>query len=233
MPLLNLHGQPVGDPVHWSGAHPPAPVVLSGRHVVVRPLGLDDAPELLEVLGAHDALWTYQSTAAPRTLQDARAAVAAALESPGTVPFAITAAGTGALLGRAHLMRAQPEIGTVEVGAVVLSPALQRTTGATEAQLLLAEHVFGSLGYRRYEWKCDSLNAPSRRAALRLGFREEGTWRNALVTKGRTRDTTWFAMTDDDWPGARAALHRWLADANHDEHGRQRRSLTELRGDPA
>ncbi len=103
--------------------------------------------------------------------------------------------------GVVSLMRAEPAHGVVEVGAIVLGPGLQRTTAATEAMWLLARHVFG-LGYRRYEWKCDALNAPSRSAAVRLGFRFEGVFRQAVVTKGRNRDTAWFAMTDGDWSGA-------------------------------
>lgn len=102
-----------------------------------------------------------------------------------------------------------------------------------QAEFLLASHAFEHLGYRRYEWKCDSLNAPSRRAATRLGFVEEGTWRQALVVKGRNRDTTWFAITDDRWPRVRAAMEAWLDDANVDAGGRQRRSLQDLRAGAA
>ena len=229
MTWTDTHGQPVGPPLSWTGARPPGPVVLTGRHVTLRPLVLDDAPALLEALGAHENLWTYQSTDAPADLDAARGLVTDAPHPPVGTPFAITHAASSALLGRAHLMRADPAMGTIEVGSIVYSPALQRTRAATEVQLLLAEHVFGTLGYRRYEWKCDSLNSPSRAAALRLGFAEEGTWRQAVVTKGRNRDTTWFAMTDGDWPTVRAALLTWLADDNHDEDGRQRRSLAEVR----
>lgn len=229
MPRTNAHGQPVGDPVDFPGARPPASVTLTGRFVALRPLVDADAAELLEVLGRHDDLWTYQPVDAPRTLADARAVVAASPGPPTGVAWAVTDTATGAFLGRACLMRADPANGTVEMGAIVYSPALQRTRAATEVQLLAAEHVFDALGYRRYEWKCDSLNAPSRRAALRLGFTEEGTWRQALVTKGRNRDTTWFAMTDGDWPAVRAALRTWLHDDNHDEDGLQRRDLATVR----
>jgi RimJ/RimL family protein N-acetyltransferase len=135
------------------------------------------------------------------------------------------------VLGRASYLRIQPAIGSLEVGAILLGPGLRRSRASTELQHLLMRHAFDDLGNRRYEWKCDSLNAPSRRAAARLGFVEEGTWRNAVVTKGRTRDTTWFSVTDTEWPRVDAALAAWLDDSNHDDHGRQRRSLEEVRAD--
>lgn len=125
-------------------------------------------------------------------------------------------------------LRIQPELGSIEVGYVLYSPRLQRTRAATEVQYLLARHAF-DLGYRRYEWKCDSLNAPSRRAALRLGFVEECTMRQALVTKGRNRDTTWFSITDDEWPPIARAVQEWLDDANIDATGGQVRSLAQVR----
>ena len=112
----------------------------------------------------------------------------------------------------ASYLRTDPQNGSIEVGNILYSPALQRTTAATEAMHLMAEHAFAE-GYRRYEWKCDSLNAPSRRAAARLGFVEEGTFRQAVVYKGRNRDTTWFSITDDEWPRVQEAQRRWLADA--------------------
>lgn len=229
MPHVNEYGQPVGDPVAWTGARQPAPVTLDGAHVRLRPLRVEDAAAVVEVLACHEHLWTYQSTDAPRSLDEARRLVQAALDAHGVTPFAIVDTSSEAFLGRVHLLRAQPLTGSIEVGAVVYSPGLQRTVAATEAQYLLAEHVFDTLGYRRYEWKCDSLNEPSRRAGLRLGFREEGTWRNALVTKGRNRDTTWFAMTDADWPSVRAALRAWLAPGNLDAAGRQVRTLAAIR----
>jgi hypothetical protein len=117
-------------------------------------------------------------------------------------------------------------MGSIEVGAIALCRQLQRSRAATELQALLMRHVFDDLGYRRYEWKCDSLNAPSRRAALRLGFIWEGRFRTALVYKGRNRDTDWFSITDGEWPRVRAALDAWLDDDNFDDLGRQRTRLT-------
>jgi RimJ/RimL family protein N-acetyltransferase len=118
-------------------------------------------------------------------------------------------------------MRHDPVNGVIEVGNVVFSRALQRTPVSTEAQFLLMRYVFGDLGFRRYEWKCDSLNTPSRRAAERLGFTYEGTFRQAVVYKGRNRDTAWYALTDHDWPDVNAAFEKWLDPANFDADGRQ------------
>ena len=118
-----------------------------------------------------------------------------------------------------------PDAGSIEVGHIHLSPALQQTRASTEAQFLLMSYVFDDLGYRRYEWKCDALNAPSRRAAERLGFSYEGIFRQAAVVKGRNRDTAWYAIVDADWPTVRKAFEAWLAPDNFDADGRQRASL--------
>jgi hypothetical protein len=113
----------------------------------------------------------------------------------------------------------------IEVGSIIYSPALQRTRGGTEAMYLLARYVFETLGYRRYEWKCNALNAPSRRAALRLGFTFEGIFRQHMIIKGRNRDTAWFSMLDTEWPDRRSAFERWLRPENFDANGRQKTSL--------
>lgn len=128
-------------------------------------------------------------------------------------------------LGRAAYLRITPEHGTLEVGAIVMAPEMQRTTAATEAVFLLLRHAFDDLSYRRVEWKCDALNRGSRRAAERLGFTYEGTLRKHMVVKGRDRDTAWFAMTSDDWPRIRAGFESWLNPANFDVDGIQKRSL--------
>src|SRR5437016_9289791 len=125
-------------------------------------------------------------------------------------------------------MEIRPAMRVVEVGNIVYSPALQRTPLATEAQYLLARHAFETLGYRRYEWKCNALNAPSRRAALRFGFIFEGLFRQHMIVKGRSRDTAWFSMLDSEWPARKAAFERWLAPGNFDAQGRQTQSLSAL-----
>jgi RimJ/RimL family protein N-acetyltransferase len=129
--------------------------------------------------------------------------------------------------GVASYLRITPAAGTIEVGHIHFSPLLQHTPAATEAMYLMMRRAF-ELGYRRYEWKCDALNAPSRRAAQRLGFSYEGVFRQALVTRGRNRDTAWYACIDREWPALRAAFEAWLASDNFDAEGRQRRSLTSL-----
>ena len=131
-------------------------------------------------------------------------------------------------VGVASYLRIEPAMGVIEVGHLSYSPALQRTPASTEAMYLMMKRVFDDWGYRRYEWKCDSLNAPSRAAARRLGFRYEGVFRNQVVMKGRNRDTAWFSITDAEWPGIRDALDVWLAPDNFAAGGSQRRRLSEL-----
>ena len=123
-------------------------------------------------------------------------------------------------------MRIEPAHRVIEVGSILYTPALQQTTGATEAMYLMARHVFEDLGYRRYEWKCNALNQSSRRAALRLGFTFEGIFRQHMIVKGRSRDTAWFSMLDSEWPARKAAFERWLSPANFDREGRQREPLS-------
>ncbi len=127
-------------------------------------------------------------------------------------------------------MEIRPAMRVIEVGHIVYTPRLQRTPLGTEAQYLLAKYVFETLGYRRYEWKCNALNAPSRRAALRYGFTFEGIFRQHLISKGRNRDTAWYSILDSEWPARKAAFERWLAPDNFDAHGRQKVSLSALNG---
>lgn len=139
--------------------------------------------------------------------------------------FAVIDRASGRAEGRQSLMRITPEHGVIEIGSIYWGPAIARTRVATEAQYLFARHVFRDLGYRRYEWKCDALNAPSRAAALRFGFRFEGIFRQHMVIKGCNRDTAWFAMIDTDWPALEASYERWLDPANFDARGWQREPL--------
>jgi RimJ/RimL family protein N-acetyltransferase len=133
----------------------------------------------------------------------------------------------GHACGIVTLMEVRPQMRVIEVGNILLSPALQRTPLATEAQYLLARYVFETLGYRRYEWKCNALNAPSRRAAVRFGFNFEGLFRQHMIIKGRNRDTAWYAMLDNEWPFRKLAFEHWLAPENFDAHGRQKTRLTD------
>lgn len=133
---------------------------------------------------------------------------------------------SGRAVGHAAFMRIEPAHRVIEVGNIVYTPALQRTTGATEAMYLMARHAFDDLGYRRYEWKCNSLNEPSRKAAERLGFTFEGIFRQHMIMKGQNRDTAWFSMLDSEWPARKAAFERWLAPDNFDDSGNQRLKLS-------
>ncbi|MBL7621042.1 GNAT family N-acetyltransferase [Frankia sp. AgB1.8] len=227
---LNDLGQPVGEPVEWSGAQAPQVRDLVGRWVRLCPLSAaEHARHVVDRLGVHPDLWTYQGDDAPGDALTAGRAITAMTERADTCAFAIVDRASDAFQGRVALLRSQPSVGSIEVGWIIYAPSLQRTRAATEVQYLLMRYAFDELGYRRYEWKCDSLNQPSRAAATRLGFVEEGTWRNALVVKGRNRDTTWFSITDREWPLVRQGFEAWLADDNFDESGRQRQTLADLR----
>ncbi len=142
--------------------------------------------------------------------------------------FAVIDKASGAPVGYQTLMRIDAANRAIEIGNVLYTPTMQRTIGATEAQYLFAAYVFDTLGYRRYEWKCNDLNGPSKRAAVRLGFTFEGVFRQHLIVKGRNRDTAWFSMLDGDWPLRRAAFERWLSPDNFDAGGKQRISLSSL-----
>ncbi|WP_103122620.1 GNAT family N-acetyltransferase [Methylopila sp. Yamaguchi] len=225
--------QPVGPAVSYAEpATRPAATTLEGRFVRLTPPNPgEDAADLFPVVSGPEnaALWTYlfNGPFASEEALSAEFAKTAGLVDP--VFFAIRDAATGRALGRASYMRIEPNHRVIEVGSILFSPLLQRTPAATEAMYLMARHVFEDLGYRRYEWKCDALNAPSRAAAVRFGFRFEGVFRKHMIVKSRSRDTAWFAMTDDEWPRVKAAFERWLEPANFDAEGRQTRRLEEIR----
>lgn len=230
---MHQHDRPLGEPLDWTPREPPARAPLSGRLVRLEPLSeAAHAHDLWTALGPEGgdpALWDYLPDG-PFTEEVAFSAwVARNAASQDPLFFAIVDAGTGQATGVASYLRIQPEIGLIEIGHLLFTPRLQRTPGATEAIYLLAEEALGGLGYRRLEWKCNALNAPSRRAALRYGFTEEGTFRQATIVKGRNRDTTWFSLLDREWPHARAAFQDWLDPANFGPDGRQHRSLAEIR----
>jgi RimJ/RimL family protein N-acetyltransferase len=195
---------------------------------MLEPLNADlHAADLWSGVCGHDEVWNwladgpYASEAAlQRALEDKQAGANA-------VFLAILSEANGRAEGYASYMRIEPAHGVVEVGNIMLSPTLQRTTAATEAMYLMARHVFEDLGYRRYEWKCNALNEPSRRAALRLGFTFEGIFRQHMIIKDRNRDTAWFSMLDHEWPARKAAFEAWLDPENFD-NGRQRRGLDEF-----
>jgi RimJ/RimL family protein N-acetyltransferase len=222
----NEFDQPVGEAVEWSPGAPLAPVTLTGRTCRLEPLGDEHVDGLYAALclDSPPSIWTYMPSGPFADREAFAAAVAQLRRTPAMVVLAIVLP-DGRPVGIATYLRIDHANGTAEVGHISFGSALQRTTAATEAMYLMAAHAFDVVGVRRYEWKCDSLNEPSRRAAARLGFTYEGTFRKAVVYKGRNRDTAWFAVVDDDWPGIRAAFLRWLDPANFDEQGRQRAPL--------
>lgn len=223
----NEFGQPIGRALDWTPADEPGPRIHRGSHVTLEPLTIEHAASLLDAVGNRSELWTYLPTEAPTTVAEMDAVIELQLALPDALSFVVRDA-DGVTRGMLSYLRIQPTVGSIEVGWVTFGPALQRTRAATEAQYLLMRHAFDDLGYRRYEWKCDSLNDPSVRAARRLGFTDEGIWRNALVTKSRNRDTRWLSITLEEWPTVKAALEAWLDDANFVD-GRQIHSLASLR----
>ena len=222
-------GQPVGLPVGDPSAGPrPGPVSLEGRYGRVERLAQRHDKDLWEAVKGDDTLWTYMSGYGPF------ADFAAFSKWIGSRPpledpysYAIMEQ-SGRAVGISTLMEIKPAMRSIEVGHIVYSPVLQRTRLATEAQYLLARYVFETLRYRRYEWKCNALNAPSRRAALRYGFVYEVTLRQAMIAKGRNRDTVYFSMLDSEWPARKAAFEKWLSPENFDAAGKQRVSLAAL-----
>lgn len=227
----NQLGQPVGFPLPgWQPLASPAHKPLSGRFCRLEPLNAALHAEALFTANALDAegrMWTYL----PYGPFDSFASYRSWLEkmSQSTDPFfySIMDLSTGKAAGLAAYLRITPASGTIEVGHLNYSPLLRQKPAATEAMYLLMAQAF-ALGFRRYEWKCDSLNAPSRAAALRLGFKFEGIFRQATVVKGRNRDTAWHSIIDSEWPALREIFERWLNPANFEANGTQRARLSEM-----
>ena len=221
--------QPLGPLIDATEATFPRPVDLNGRYAHLTPIiPGQHADELYSQTGTreHDHLWSYLFDG-PFEDRDAYHAYLERLSTAvDPVSFAIVEAPTQRAVGICKLMRIEPRHRVIEVGGILFAPALQRTRAATDAMYLLARHVFEDLGYRRYEWKCNSLNEPSRRAALRLGFSFEGIFRQHMIIKGHSRDTAWYAMLDHEWPSRKAEFERWLSPDNFDAAGVQRSPLT-------
>ena len=231
MPPLNEFGQPIGDPVSgWRPPHPPARVVLRGRYCVLEPL--DAGRHTRDLWAAYATApdlrhWTYLINGPFASLGEYESWVSRAVSTNDPLFYAVVQAGRA--VGVAAYLRITPEAGSIEVGHINFSPLLQRTPASTEAMFLMMRQAF-ELGYRRYEWKCDSLNAPSRAAAQRLGLSYEGIFRQALVYKERNRDSAGYAAIDAEWPALKAAFERWLAPDNFEADGRQKVRLSELTG---
>ena len=227
-------GQPVGLPVDDPTPAPrPGPVTLKGRYGRLEKLKPEHAADLWAAFAGHDHVWTYISTDGPfATAAEFVPFIAKRAAADDPYAYAIIDA-SGRAVGYLTLLRSEPDMRVIEVGHVLYSPALQRTPLGTETQYLLARYVFETLGYRRYEWKCNALNAPSWRAALRYGFSYEGTFRQHIIAKGRNRDNAWFSMLDSEWPARKRNFERWLAPENFDSEGRQKISLAALNGQKA
>jgi RimJ/RimL family protein N-acetyltransferase len=223
--MAGIGSQPVGAAVDATPAPRPGPVTLQGRFGRVERLAQRHDATLWEAVKGHDEIWTYLSSYGPFSDFAAFSAwIGSRIALDDPYSYAVVEP-SGRAIGIATLMEIRPAMRVVEVGHIVYSPALQRTPLATEAQYLLARYVFETLGYRRYEWKCNDLNAPSHRAALRFGFVFEGVLRQHMIAKGCNRDTAYFSMLDGEWPGRKAAFEHWLAPENFDESGRQKTAL--------
>jgi RimJ/RimL family protein N-acetyltransferase len=223
----------IGIAVDPAPAPRPQPVVLAGQVVTLRPFERASHAEAL-YRATHgpekEDQWRYMSEGPFASRADFDAAFDRNAGSTDPLFFAIVDNATGVPVGQASYLRIEPRHRVIEVGNIIFTPALQRSIGATEAMYLMARHAFEDLGYRRYEWKCNALNEPSRRAALRLGFMFEGVFRQHMIIKGRNRDTAWFAMLDSEWPLRRPNFEQWLAASNFDSGGGQIHSLSSLNG---
>jgi RimJ/RimL family protein N-acetyltransferase len=218
----------IGAPVHdWHEPPRPKRTELSGRYVRLELLTRAHAGELFAAFEGADAVWTYLPYG-PFVTEDSYADwIDSAASGDDPLFFALRDLTSSRVAGVASFLRIQPAAGSIELGHIALSPALQQSRSATEAWVLMMDWAF-TAGYRRFEWKCDARNLPSRRAAERLGLSYEGTFRQATVVKGHNRDTAWFAAIDGEWPALKAAFTRWLDPGNFDTQGRQRESLSAL-----
>lgn len=236
MTRRNSLGLPIGDPLPagWAGAMPLPVTPLEGRRIRLEPVDPPHhAPGLHAAFSADTGgrIWTYLGYGPFPDAGAYRAFLEERLAGPDPQGYVVREHETGRLSGIASYLRINPAHGVIEVGHICFAPALQATAAATETMFMMMRHVFDDLGYRRYEWKCDALNARSVQAARRLGFRFEGIFRQATTYKGRNRDTAWFAVLDCEWPVLRTAYETWLADGNFDRDGNQRLSLAALTGE--
>lgn len=227
---------PVNDstqsPVSWKPVPLPERVTHTGRTVVLEPLDADKhTPDLFAMVDGHDELWDYLADGPYTDEESLHAALERKQHANDAVFFALIPKALARCAGYASYMRMDAAHGVIEVGNILMSPAIQRSTAATEAMYLMARHVFDDLGYRRYEWKCNADNIPSRRAAQRYGFKFEGIFRQHMVVKGCNRNTAWFSMLDTEWPEQKRVFEAWLDPKNFDMNGSQKKRLEELQSE--
>ncbi len=214
---------------NWVAPPFPPRRMLEGQWCRLEPLSADrHASDLWSLMRGQDRLWDYMFPPAPQSKADYHALLSSMESQTAIVPLAVIDKVDGKAKGHLWIMEIRPAHGVFEIGSIMYAPALQKTPAATEAIFLVGEYGF-SLGYRRYEWKCNNLNEPSKRAALRYGFIYEGLFRQHMVIKGQSRDTAWYSMTDDEWPALRATFKAWLSSANFRPDGTQIRPLMACR----
>lgn len=230
--FTNSLGQPLGLEVdNWTGAIRPTGLSLTGRNCRLEAINANQhANELFKAFSndTDHRNWTYLPYGPFTELSEFISWIESLTESTDPLFYAVVNQQTDIAVGMASYLRIQPDAGSIEVGHIHFSPLLQRTPMATEAMYLMMQYAFEELGFRRYEWKCNALNQPSRRAAERFGFTFEGIFRQARVDKGRNRDTAWYAIIDGEWPAIKQAMQQWLHPDNFAPDGQQRRKLREL-----
>lgn len=230
--LQNNLGQPIGHPVeNWRPCDWPPHTFLSGNYCRLAPTVADHATQLYEAFvdNGEDHYWTYLPYGPFTNFEAFKMWLDETTQDKDPQFYTIFDPSNSKAVGVASYLRIQPAIGSIEVGHIHFSTLLQKKPAATEAMFLLMKHAFDDLGYRRYEWKCDALNEPSRRAAERLGFQFEGVFRQHTMYKGRNRDTAWFSILDGEWPTCKRAFEEWLSPSNFDAGGRQVKWLADFR----
>jgi len=225
----NALGQPIGSKLeNWQSCSHPSRTVMQGHYCELQPLDPQVHAEELFGAFAEDSEgrnWTYLLSEPFTKLEDFKQWLVNSCSSQDPLFYVVIDKTNSKAVGMAALMRIVPETGVIEVGNIHFSTSMQKTAMATEAMFLLMQRVFDQLGYRRYEWKCDNCNGPSKKAAARLGFSFEGVFRQALIYKQRNRDTAWFSILDTEWPRQKVAFVRWLSPDNFDAQGIQKHSL--------
>ena len=227
-------GQPIGDALDdWKTALYPPNNLFEGRYCRIEPINIEKhASDLYTAYSQDkdDRMWTYMTYGPFRTVDSVENWLDSASQTKDPLFFTLVEKKSGKAIGLASYMRIKPEHGVIEVGGISFSPLLQKTVIATETMYLMMKRAFEELGYRRYEWKCDSLNAASCRAALRFGFAFDGIFKQHIIYRGRNRDTAWYSILDSDWPGLRTAYEKWLDPENFDSNGQQKLKLADLIG---